>query len=240
MSADAPDLTVVLMLYNERSTIRDVALELGRILDSLQRPWELLIIDDGSTDGSETIADDLAKADSRIRVIHHGVNSGLGAVYRTGFSAAQGFYVTFFPADGQFPPQILQKFRPAMENADLVLGYLPDRPSAWMSRLLSATERLLYRALLGPMPRFQGIMMFRRDLLKEITLRSDGRGWAVVMEFILRVSHKSSRVISLPTAVRPRTAGRSKVNNVRTITANIQQLARLRHLLDADDTVVSG
>jgi hypothetical protein len=109
-----------------------------------------------------------------------------------------------------------------------------------MSRVLSATERVLYRALLGPMPRFQGIMMFRRELLNEITLQSRGRGWAVVMEFILRVSRKPSRVISLPTAVRPRVAGHSKVNNIRTIIANLQQMARLRRLLEVDHTAVSN
>lgn len=240
MSTSLLDLTVVLMLYNEQATLKEVTAELSAVLDSLGRPWELLIVDDGSTDGSANMADDLAKSDSRIRVIHHQTNGGLGAVYRTGFNSGRGCHVTFFPADGQFPAHILQIFRPAMDDTDLVLGYLPVRPGAWMSRTLSATERLMYHALLGPMPRFQGIMMFRRELLNQLTLRSDGRGWAIVMEFILRACRKPCRVISLPTVVRPRTAGRSKVNNVRTVTANLLQIVQLRRLLKADRATASG
>ncbi|MFI5235312.1 MAG: glycosyltransferase family 2 protein [Gemmatimonadales bacterium] len=229
-----PDLTVVLMTYNERVTVAEVAGELCAALEALGRPWELLVVDDGSTDGSETIADRLVRDHPGVRVIHHAVNGGLGAVYRTGFAEARGRHVTFFPADGQFPADILATFRPAIEQADLVLGYLPIRPGAWVSQFLSTTERLIYRLLLGPMPRFQGIMMYRRELIEGMNLRSDGRGWAVVMEFVLRVSRGGRRVASLPTSVRPRKAGRSKVNNVRTILANLRQMLPLRRILTTD------
>ena len=66
--------------------------------------------------------------------------------------------------------------------------------------------------------------MFRRELLREVELKSEGRGWAVLMEFILRVSRAGKRVISVPTEVRSRRSGRSKVNNFRTIFANVQQV----------------
>lgn len=231
MATDGPDLTVVLMTYNECVTVAPVAAELRSALDALGRPWELLIVDDGSTDGSGVVAERLAVEDRRVRVVTHAVNGGLGAVYRTGFAAARGRHVTFFPADGQFPAEILLAFRPAMDQADLVLGYLPERRGAAMSRLLSAAERIVYRVLLGPMPRFQGVLMYRRELVGAIPLRSEGRGWAVVMEFVLRASRGPYRIVSLPTAVRPRTAGRSKVNNFRTIAANLRQILPLRRLV---------
>jgi glycosyltransferase involved in cell wall biosynthesis len=234
MPADGPDLTVVLMTYNECITVAPVAAELRSALEALGRPWELLIVDDGSTDGSGAVAERLAAEDHRVRVITHAVNGGLGAVYRTGFAAARGRHVTFFPADGQFPAEILHTFRPAMDQADLVLGYLPERRGAPISRLLSAAERIVYRVLLGPMPRFQGVLMYRRELVGAIPLRSEGRGWAVVMEFVLRVSRGPYRIVSLPTAVRPRTAGRSKVNNLRTIADNLRQIVPLRRLVRAD------
>jgi hypothetical protein len=117
-----------------------------------------------------------------------------------------------------------------MSALDLVLGYLPQRTSG-IGRLLSVAERILYRTLLGPMPRFQGIMMIRRELLREIPLTSAGRGWAVVMEFILKAARSGARIESVPTAIRPRTHGESKVNNWRTIVANFRQLLSLRRHL---------
>jgi len=224
-------VTVVVMAYNETVTLPAVVDELAGALQSLGRPWEMVIVDDGSTDGTGAGADRLAATRPRVRVIHHPVNLGLGGVYRTGFGAARGRHVTFFPADGQFPATILAEFRTAIESADLVLGTLPDRRGTPVSKLLSWLERSLYRVLLGPMPRFQGILMFRRVLLEGMDLRSEGRGWAVLMEFILRAARDGARVVNRPTSVRPRSAGYSKVNNLRTILANLRQVVALRRNL---------
>lgn len=221
-------MTVVVMAYNEAVTLPAVVDELAGALQSLGRLWEMVIVDDGSTDGTGAAANRLAATHSSVRVIHHPVNLGLGGVYRTGFGAARGRYVTFFPADGQFPATILADFRGAIESADLVLGTLPERRGTPLSTLLSFLERALYRALLGPMPRFQGILMFRRVLLAGMDLRSEGRGWAVLMEFILRAARGGARVVNRPTSIRPRTAGYSKVNNPRTILANLRQVVALR------------
>jgi hypothetical protein len=100
-----------------------------------------------------------------------------------------------------------------------------------MSRMLSSGEQLLHRIVLGEMPRFQGIFMFRRSLLSSFTLRSAGRGWGVLFEFILRVHRAGYRVVSVPTTLRPRMSGTSKVNNLRTIAGNLAQVYRLRRVL---------
>jgi len=226
-----PDVTVVVMAYNEAATLSAVVEELRGALEARGRLWELVIVDDGSTDGTSQEADRLAATYVGVRAIHHPLNLGLGAVYRTGFGTARGYHVTFFPADGQFPATILADFRTAIESADLVLGTLTERRGTPVSSLLSFLERRLYRSLLGPMPRFHGILMFRRDLLAGMVLHSEGRGWAVLMEFILRVAHGGARVVNLPTPIRPRTSGYSKVNNLRTIVANLRQVLALRRIL---------
>lgn len=227
----APRLTVVVLAYDEAENLRPAIAELLAELDVVGVPAELLIVDDGSTDGTGAIADELAAADARVRVIHHPGNLGLGGGYRTGFANARGELVTFFPADGQFPAEIVRQFLPRAADADLVLGYLPERRPSVVGRALSAAERVLYRLLFGPMPRFQGILMVRRRLLDELPLASSGRGWAIVMELILRASRGGYRLVSVPTAVRPRRSGASKVNNVRTIVANLKQVLALRREL---------
>ena len=204
-----------------------VADEITEAVQRLGISYELLIIDDGSTDETGEIADDLAQQSGLVRVVHHAPNGGLGAVYRTGFAEARGCYLTFFPADGQFPASSIERFLAVMPSQDMVLGYIPRRPGMVLSRMLSRLERLLYRALFGSLPAFQGVLMFRRGLLEEIGLESQGRGWAVLMELIIRTSREGYRITSIPTGIRPRFAGDSKVNNFRTIWANLIQVLEL-------------
>jgi hypothetical protein len=85
--------------------------------------------------------------------------------------------------------------------------------------------------LFGSLPRFQGVLMFRRSLLDELELKSTGRGWTVLMELIIRASRGGYRLVSVPTEMRPRMSGKSKVNNLRTIWANLKQVFALRRHL---------
>lgn len=225
------DVTIIVFAYNEAPNVKAVTEEILDALQSLIRDFEIVLIDDGSEDGTDAIVDQLAETLPNVRAVHHDRNQGLGGVYRTGFSEARGRYVSFFPADGQFPATIIGQFLPLMEDADLVLGYLPNRDSAPVAKTLSYGERLLYRLLFGSFPRFQGVLMFRRSLLDDMVLISTGRGWAVLMEFILRVSRSGHRVVSTPTVMRPRLSGKSKVNNFKTIASNLAQAFTLAKAL---------
>jgi glycosyltransferase involved in cell wall biosynthesis len=226
--SNRPQLTAVLMAYNEVGSLDAVAREIHDALDRQGCPYELLIVDDGSTDGSGTLADRLGQELAGTRVVHHQHNRGLGAVYRTGFAEARGDLVTFFPADGQFPAGIIGQYLAAIDGADMILGTLPERRDALVARALSLAERLLLRGLFGHFPRFQGIVMFRRALLDGMVLASRGRGWTVLMELILRAERQGARIKNLPITLRPRASGRSKVNNLRNIVSNLQQVLALR------------
>ena len=224
----APRLSVVVMTYNEAASVEAVTREIHDELERLGVTYELLIVDDGSSDESGNIANHLSGALASVRVVHHDGNRGLGAVYRTGFAEARGELLTFFPADGQFPATIIGQYLGALGNVDLILGTLPQRRDAFLGRALSFAERLLLRALFGQFPRFQGIVMFRRSLLEGMTLASRGRGWTVLMEFILRAQRNGARIKNLPITLRPRASGTSKVNNLRNVASNLQQVLTLR------------
>lgn len=235
-SSDAPPLvSCVVMAFNEVASLESTACELHGVLRTLGAPCELVIVDDGSSDGTGDVADTVARTLTgptvEVRVIHHPQNLGLGGVYRTGFAEARGDYLTFFPADGQFPATIISDFLPRARSADLVLGYLPERRSSLVAKSLSAVERLLYAALFGRLPKFQGIMMLRRAVLSHVELKSSGRGWAIVMELIIRLKRGGYQIVSVPNTLRPRAHGQSKVNNLRTIWANVRQVVALREHL---------
>jgi glycosyltransferase involved in cell wall biosynthesis len=221
-------LSVVVMAFNEAESVEPTVHELLDCLRQQDASFEILVVDDGSVDGTSAIVDSLTADIPEVWVVHHEVNRGLGAVYRSGFECARGDLLTFFPADGQFPASIIPAFLRAMDGRDMVLGYLPDRTDSMLGRALSWVERRLYSWLLGPVPRFQGVLMFRSRLLESIDLHSDGRGWAVLMELIIRVTRLGAKTASLPTSVRPRRTGHSKVMNLRTINANLRELWKLR------------
>jgi dolichol-phosphate mannosyltransferase len=216
------------MAYNESASLESVVREIDGVVERVAPTAEIVIVDDGSSDGTEVVADRLAGEMRRVRVIHHRPNLGLGGVYRTGFREARGAYVTFFPADGQFPATIIESFIPRMADHDMVLGYLPERRGAIIGKILSLGERVLYTMLFGRMPRFQGVLMFRREIVDRVTLHSAGRGWAVLMELILRAARARYRLTSVPTGIRPRMSGTSKVNNLRTVWSNTSQMIALR------------
>ncbi|HUG55075.1 MAG TPA: glycosyltransferase family 2 protein [Vicinamibacteria bacterium] len=225
-----PLLSVVVMAFDEAANLEPVVLEIRGTLDRLAVSAEILIVDDGSTDGTAAVADRLAREVREARVVHHPQNRGLGGVYRTGFAEARGELLTFFPADGQFPASILEAFVPAIEGRDLVVGHVARRDSA-LGRALSLCERAAYRALIGRLPRFQGVFLVRRARLREMPLRSEGRGWTIVMEMLARAVRAGWRIESLPTPLRPRRSGRSKVQDVRTVWANTREMFALRRRL---------
>jgi hypothetical protein len=230
-------VSVVVMAYNEVANLEPVVRELRDALALLPAAdHELVIVDDGSADGTGPLADRLAAELPGVRVVHHPENRGLGGVYRTGFEGARRDLVTFFPADGQFPADILHSFHPLMTSFDLVLGYLPRRDGSIVARGLSAAEKVLYRVLFGPMPRYQGVFMLRRAVLSSVPLETTGRGWGVVMEMVLRVTRGGHRVTSVATSLRPRRSGDSKVNNPRTVLVNLRQALALRRTLRRFDS----
>jgi dolichol-phosphate mannosyltransferase len=226
-------ISVLISAYNEQASVADVTREVVTTLDAVGQPYEVLLIDDGSTDGTSEIADRMAAKYDRVIAIHHGENRGLGGVYRTAFSHATCDYLTIIPGDGEVPASTIPTFLSLIDDMDMVLGFLPEgkfrangKPD-WRSRLLSGTERKIYRLLFGTFPRFQGNLMFRRKLLAELPLSSTGRGWLVMTEVIIRASQAGYRIASVPIEMRPRVAGKSKVKNARMAVIIFRQIISL-------------
>ena len=235
-----PTISVIVMAYNEVESVVAVTRDLHAVLSALPASFELLLVDDGSSDGTSQAVDSLAAELPAVRAIHHPENRGLGGVYRTGFSEARGDFLTFFPADGQFEAALVSEFFSLITSHDLVLGMLPKREGS-LGKVLSFTERRLYRRLIGPMPEFQGIFMIRKAVLDAVPLLSTGRGWGIVMELILRVFRANRyRIVNHSTRLLPRRFGHSKANTWRNIVANMRQLLALRRLLSTPVNQAQG
>jgi glycosyltransferase involved in cell wall biosynthesis len=230
-SGEVIDVSILVMAYNEEASVVDVLREIDATMRPSEFAYEIIIIDDGSSDDTGKLADAAARDIPRIRVVHHRSNLGIGEVYRSGFDAARGTFVTAIPADGQFPASLITEFAALVSTADLALGFLPDIKRPPLGAILSWLERRLYRLMFGPLPSFQGLMMFRRSLLAELGVKSRGRGWAIIMEIIVRATRQRKAIVRIPTSLRPRRSGTSKVNNMRNILANFRQALVLWQML---------
>lgn len=231
----SPTLTVAVMTFNEVETLPGTLGEIADAVREAEVSAEILVIDDGSTDGSGVLAREAATRDPRIRVVSHPVNQGLGEVYRTGFLEARGEFLIFLPADGQFPASVIPSFLEAARSTDLVLGTydLGDHDSA-AGRILNRIERALLVACFGSLPELRGIFMLRRSVIDPARLVARGRAWIILLEMLVRATRSGARFVRVTTPLRPRKAGASKVRNWRTIASYLGQILTLRWKLSAE------
>jgi dolichol-phosphate mannosyltransferase len=211
---------VIVPTYNERENI-------SRIVPAVlaQDPSiDVLIVDDGSPDGTGTIADGMAATDARIHVIHRAGKLGLGTAYIAGFKwALARDYGLVFEMDADFShnPDRIPDFLQAAESADLVLGsrYLNGQINVvnWpMSRLfLSYSANIYARAITG-LQLFDatgGFKCFRREVLESIDLDDvKSNGYAFQIEMSFRAWKRGFRLVEIPIVFVDRMQGSSKMS----------------------------
>jgi dolichol-phosphate mannosyltransferase len=211
---------VIVPTYNER---RNVA----RLVDSVlaQDPRiDMLVVDDGSPDGTGALVDEIAAVNSRVHAIHRARKLGLGTAYLAGFRwALERDYEFVFEMDADFShdPAHLPQFLEAARDADLVLGsrYRHGKVTVvnWpISRLILSYSANLYARAVTGLPLFDstgGFKCFRRRVLEAIDLaavRSNGYAFQIEMSF--RAWQKGFRIVELPIVFTDRTEGESKMN----------------------------
>ena len=225
-------ITVVIGCFNEEKTIRKTVQKALSTLNELQLECEIIIVDDGSTDHSGEIADQLDEEYPEIRVVHHTKNMGVGAVYRTGFTEANQDLVTFISADLQANLSLyLERYLPEFENnADMVIGYIQKRKDPFSSKVFSYLERLIFQILFPGTPVTGQSIMFRRKILDEVKLKlmnNSSRSWVIVWELLIRAYRKGYKIARVPIERRPRVHGKSKGNTLRNAVLQFKALIGL-------------
>ena len=187
---------------------------------------EVLIVDDGSTDGTSRVAGELSAAYPFVRVIRHHTNLGMGAAVRSGYGAARGRYVTQLPADCQILPTTLERLLPELEKADLVLSVYKERGDGVKRALMSRGFQFLVRALYGHEPKYTGTMILRSSLLSDHPIRSRTFFANLELPFRLIDSQVAFRVVQIEAL--PRRSGASKVANPMRIIEVVSEMIHIR------------
>ena len=239
--ANFESLTIFYPMWNEQDTIHravNAAFDAGDALvaDGEIATYDVLIINDASTDATGEIADRLAESDSRVSVVHHAVNRKLGGTIKTGFENARGEIVLYTDADLPFDMAELSKAVRLLRiyEADIVSAYRFDRTGEGPRRLVySYVYNHLVQTLFGLRLRDMNFAfkLLRRSMLDQVELKSEGS--FIDVELLARAKRLGFEIIQFGVDYFPRTRGISTLSSNSVIVKIVREMLELRSELQA-------
>jgi dolichol-phosphate mannosyltransferase len=205
-------LSLVIPAYNEEAGIRQAVEEADQALAQLAARYEIIVVDDGSSDRTAAVIQEAAVRHPRVRLLQHQSNLGYSAALRTGFEAAVYEGVAFTDADCQFHLTDLGALLALSEHHPIAVGFRLDRKDLWSRRFFSWGYNVLVRTLLGTGVRDCdcALKVFRRDILMK--LLPETPGFFVNTEMLTRARQLGCPVAEAGVRHRPRLKGASKVS----------------------------
>jgi putative flippase GtrA len=224
-SMPAPhSLSIILPAYNEEQIIAATVQQVRSALPTWTDDFEIIVVNDGSTDQTGAIVDQLAEADAHVRVVTHQRNQGYGATLADGFAAARKELTFFMDSDGQFDIQNLGELLRFIESYDAVIGYRRDRQDTWMRKLNAWGWKTIVRLILGVHVRDIdcAFKVLRTDFLHQYPLET--RGALINAELLFKL--KSAGYTWKEVGVRhlPRQGGKATGANLRVIARAFREL----------------
>lgn len=238
VEGDAPeplDLTVFFPAWNESASIVAAVTAAATVLRSMEDDGiisghEVLVVDDGSTDGMDAVLARIAAEMPELRVIRHPVNRGVGPAMRTGLGAARGKLVFYtdadLPVDLAALPSLLEVR--AREGADVVAGYRRTRRHETpRRRMYGASYNLLVRLVLGLRVRDVNFAakLLTADVLARLPLRSESI--FIDAEMLARADRAGLKIVEVPLDYQLRVAGESSTSSFRQIRRLLRELCTL-------------
>jgi len=216
---------------NEEDNIAPIVDEALAVLPRFADDLEVTVVDDGSTDRTGAIADELARKDPRVRVIHHGTRRGYGGAVRSGLMSATKPWIFFTDGDRQFALEDLERLIAASDGADAVVGFRSKRADPARRLFVAWVYNHLIRLLFGGGWRDVdcAFKLFRQSVFERVPLervRSNGAFFSP--ELLITLRRAGIRVSQVSVRHFPRTAHQPKGASPRVILRAIRDLVRLR------------
>jgi len=210
MTGDHPTLSVVIPFYNEEESIKLVCEEVRQVFSSLlELAWELVMVDDGSSDRTPHLMDELARTNENFRALHLHPNSGQSAALEAGFDGARGDYIATLDGDGQNDPRDIPRLLTMLveQKYDMVCGIRQKRLDNIIRRISSRIANRVRSAVLDDHITDVGCSMrvFRRACMKRVKFFRNAHRFFPAL-FIMA----GFTVMETPVSHRPREQGKSK------------------------------
>lgn len=201
------DISIVVPVYNEEENLPILIPHLSKVLDPLGKSYEMILVDDGSSDGSRKIVKQMASADPRIRLLGFKKNCGETAAGAAGLKAARGDIVITIDADLQNDPEDIPRMLGYLKEYDMVTGWREKRDDSRVKRITSRIANRIRNRLSGEEIRDSGctFRVYKRECLQDLKLY---KGMHRFMPTLVKL--EGYRVIEIPIAHHPRRFGVSK------------------------------
>ena len=223
-----PSISVFFPCHNEQDAIEALVRKTCDFLAGRTNEFEVLIVDDGSTDETGVIADRLAAEIPHVRVIHHPTNRGYGAALQSGFLNARNDLIFYTDGDGQFDITELAVILPLIEHHDIVSCYRLRRHEGLMRRFNAWGWSIVVRLLLGLHLRDIdcAFKLYRRGVIVKIEMKSMGA--LIDAEMLARATRHGFSIVQHGVHHYPRRSGQSSGANPLVILRAFGELFRLR------------
>ena len=208
---DTVDLSILIPAFNEDACIAAMVRETACVLHGLGRSFEILVVDDGSTDLTWTCLNHLRAEVSELRLVRLAVHSGQSAALGAAFRAARGRIYISLDADGQNDPADIPTLMAQLDHYDLCCGYRIRRRDAWSKRIGSRLANAVRNLVLREQIRDTGCTLkaFRAEWAQSLPMQF--RGMHRFIPALLAMA--GARITEIPVNHRPRAAGKSKYTN---------------------------
>jgi glycosyltransferase involved in cell wall biosynthesis len=217
-------LSVVMPAHNEEVAIVET---LHSVIDALSRwlrDFEVIVVNDGSKDATQTIVEEALMVDPRIRLINHDINQGYGAALVSGFEAVTKDLVFFMDSDGQFDIRDLERFFSYIDEYDAVLGYRIDRQDTWVRKANAWGWKMLVRLVFGLQVRDIdcAFKLYRARFFRENQLET--RGAMINTEILYKFTREGYTYTQLGVHHLPRKGGQATGAKISVIARAFQEM----------------
>ncbi len=224
----ALDISGVLPAFNEETNLERSVAALERALKAHAAAHEIIVVDDGSSDGTASVLRRLMASQPELRVVNHVMNQGYGAALRSGFAAARLAWIFFMDADNQFDPAEIGLLTARALDADIVAGYRRVRRDPWVRRLNAWAFFTMAHLFFGYLARDVNcaFKLIRRELVVSLPFQSTGA--LINTELLVLARRCGARVVEVPVSHFPRTSGKQTGANPHVVLRAFGELVRLK------------
>ena len=216
-------ISVFFPAFNDAGTIASLVMDALAVLPALTDDYEVLVVNDGSTDATPAVLEELRHAQPRVKIIHHERNMGYGAALRSGFSHASKDLIFYTDGDGQYDVHEMVALRPLMtDGVDVVNGFKIKRADGRRRKVLGGIynrlARLLFRLPISDVD--CDFRLLRRSRVQQIEIGSSSG--AVCVELVRKLHATGCVFAEAPVHHYPRVHGRSQFFTLRRVARTAQ------------------